>query len=422
MFGRKIDYIGRMEQMELSGKFNYHRPTKKPISYQEPLTPGAKRTIKRLAVAAALAGWYAFSTPSSIPKIDDYVLPETISVSQAEFNTPGGDQIKITSPQIVKTSDIDLSSSFTIKTGRYSLIKEESSFLSSYLGKYIFSLPDKLYFWDLDLGAGLDAVQTGALLTTLESHKELKNLTARINHNAILEDTGRLFTDPQVKARNGFFSRMTLGLFSTLSGELYSELGRKDYYNSMTQTVVVFTNEPFAFSHELGHHIDHQRFSSDWPYVLASAYPPVTPYKEWRASKNALTLLQPKEEWQFYRFLMPALFAYIFAYYLFAKKTLKTEAQIKLDNINQKYLHIFRYFFKDNPFEIKAKHILRYMTTQTAKLGTGIFAYREIIGLMGNESAFSTTLGCLSFAVAFSMTGRITNKVLKKVAPYVHEQ
>jgi|SRR3989338_433192 len=291
--------------------------------------------LNKVALIGGLAFWYLLTGPSSkqLESKREYPLPAEIKVietslpyeTRGRVGSPnnlnsGSDEKRYCLDKIVKTSSIDFSDDFYIKTERYNLIKKEE--LSKPIG-HILSIPTKLYFWDWDLGWGLDEGRTKAVLSMLEENKKLSGLTVRINHNEPLYDCYRLFGDEKVADRNNFLARLLLGTVTSLGGELFSELRRGDYYNPMNQTAVLYSNIESISAHEIGHHIDCQRFNSDWEYTLFRILPPVMLYQEWQASQNATTLLSKDDQWQFNRYLLPAFLTYLIATYYMGKKVTK---------------------------------------------------------------------------------------------------
>ena len=73
-------------------------------------------------------------------------------------------------------------------------------------------------------------------------------------------------------------------------------------------------------AHEIGHNKDFSRFSTDWVYGLSRAIPPVMVYQEWKASDNARGLIIKKDDWQFNRYLIPALGTYVLGAWGMMKK------------------------------------------------------------------------------------------------------
>jgi len=212
--------------------------------------------------------------------------------------------------KIINTKDIPFDKHFFIKTDRYTLTKNQDWLPSRMIG-HVGSLPFKLLFWDWDMGWGPDRDRARVALSILENEKNLKNITMRLNYNEPLYDVYRLFTESALKERNPFLARATLGLFSTLGGELFAELGRGDYYNPYTQTAVNYSNVESIFAHEVGHAKDFKRFNEDWIYSICRPLPPVMLYQEAKASLNAKELLSPNDSNQIYRYLVPAFLTYV---------------------------------------------------------------------------------------------------------------
>ena len=169
--------------------------------------------LKKLVLAAGLAGWYTFTSPDTaqLQARKNYTLPAEISVvdttlpyetrKKAISAAEAGGEIKYNLEKIVKTKDIDFSKDFTLETERYKVVKPEEWLPSKIIG-HTFSIPSKLLFWDWDAGWGLDADKTRAAISMLENNKKISGLTVRINHNEAIHDCIRLFSDKKVEERN----------------------------------------------------------------------------------------------------------------------------------------------------------------------------------------------------------------------------
>lgn len=276
--------------------------------------------LKRILIGAAcLAAWYAYSgnpanfyTPSS-PRSEKR-LEERVG---SQYRLP--DVIQTTTgPVTVK--DIDFNGSFLLETPRYRLHKSEDFPWSRAIG-YVASIPTKIFFWDSNASYGLDAERTKRVLAILENDKSLSGLTVRVNHTRAWYDTWRLFTEEKVTERNNWLARMFLGVPVTLLSGITSEFSRSDHYNPLTQTTIVYSNIDAIPFHEIGHHKDYQRFTSDWAYALMNTiFPPIKLYKEYQASMYAKDYLPPEQQYQFYRYLIPAYLTYLWAMWGLGKK------------------------------------------------------------------------------------------------------
>ena len=275
--------------------------------------------LKKLAIlGAGLATWYTFNgAPNNIDEIRDYPLPGEIVVEETKNVTytlryVSEEDPEMGSVKVVDVNDIDFSEDFIIETDRYTLDKRKDIWLSRTLGKYVLSIPQKLFFWDSDVSHGVDEKRAMAALSMLESDDSIDNLTVRLGHNRLFYDTGRLFFDDEVKDRNPWLARVLMGLPGTLVHELGAEFFRGDYYNPFTKTVVNYSNIESILAHEIGHHQDYERFSTDWAYNLLSVVPGGSLYKEAQASLNAKDILDEHgDDWQFNRYLIPAYLTYI---------------------------------------------------------------------------------------------------------------
>jgi hypothetical protein len=275
--------------------------------------------------------------PSGQSVSQKYSLPQEIKVVETDLpshdvifpvsvtNELGQVQKQVKLEKIVNTKDIPFDKHFYIKTDRYTLTKNQDWLPSRALG-HVFSLPFKLFFFDWDISWGPDGDRARVALSMLENKNHLNNLTVRLNYNEPIYDTFRLFTEPALRERNPFLARATIGLLSTLGGELFAELRRGDYYNPFTHTAVNYSNVESIFAHEVGHAKDFQRFDNDWIYSFARVVPPVMLYQEAQASLNAKNLMSPKDSNQVYRYLLPAFLTYAWATYrIFKRKGKKDE-------------------------------------------------------------------------------------------------
>ena len=83
----------------------------------------------------------------------------------------------------------------------------------------------------------------------------------------------------------------------------------------MTQTAVVYSNLTSFAAHEIGHHLDFQRFDSDWEYFLSRKIYPVMLFQEYAASIYAADIMAGADRWQIFRYLVPAFFTYLLIFY-----------------------------------------------------------------------------------------------------------
>ncbi|MBI2044665.1 hypothetical protein HYT23_01265 [Candidatus Pacearchaeota archaeon] len=276
-----------------------------------------------------LVPWYIFNGPSEEQKRPkQYSLPDEIVVAETSlpFDTREraiilDDSVRGMAWQetrlekVVKTENIDFSKNFEIKTERYRFVKD-NDWLPSRLVGHTLSIPGKLLFWDLDYAWGQDAERTRASLAMLENNPDIKDITLRINHNEAFYDMWRLFTENKLTERNNILARILMGIPSALGNEIWAEFSRGSYYNALTKTAVCYSNIESITAHELGHHKDFSRFTSDWEYCLFRALPPVMLYQEFVASKKAQNeILDKRDGWQFNRYLIPAFATYLLAAY-----------------------------------------------------------------------------------------------------------
>ncbi len=292
--------------------------------------------LKKLGMlAAGLTVWYALNgTPKNYERERNrYPLPQEIEVKNCSYhrnNSKGThDEIIYGNPtskkldMIIKTEEIDFHKDFVIETDRYRLVKDKDWLPSRLIG-HTLSMPGKLLFWNWDYALGQDEERAKATLSMLEKDKTVKDITLRLNHNEAFYDMWRMFTDKKLRERNNFFARVLIGIPVTMFDEIWAEFSRGSYYNPLTGTVVCYSNIESVTAHELGHHKDFQRFSSDWEYELFRFLPPVMLYQEWKASTIARDNLMIKEDrWQFNRYLIPAFATYVLASMAIIRKWLK---------------------------------------------------------------------------------------------------
>lgn len=293
---------------------------------------------KTIYLALFLAAWYIFICPRISPKPHDagqgYELPKEIIVLDSSLPTcvrdkecivtgkDGSQEKTVVKERYINTDDIDFDSHFRIRTERYHLIKDDDWRPSRFIG-HILSIISKLLFWDRNIGLGLDAQRSRAVLAMLESNNDIANLTVRINHNEALYDMYRLFSEPYLETRNPWLARVILGIPTGILTELWAEFKRGDYYNPLTKTVVIYSNVESISGHEIGHHRDYSRWSTDWMYALSDIYYPVRLFKEWIASQHSKHMLPSSDKWQFFRYLLIAFLTYLIAAYYVSKAILQ---------------------------------------------------------------------------------------------------
>lgn len=264
-------------------------------------------------LAAGLAFLYMNTggNPSGKTNVQKYALPKEINILETTLPYATTTNLEGVVENKIKTADIDFSKHFYIRTDRYTLSRNQDWLPSRIIG-HISCLPGKLLFWDWNVGWGPDNERSRAALSMLENNKEIKDLTVRINHNEFFKDTYRMFTEKKLTERNGFIPRATFGILTSAMGSLMAELGRGDYYNPITSTVVNYSNIESFLAHELGHHKDYKRFDRDWIYSLTRPFPPVMLYQEGAASYYAKEGIVSKDDGnQIYRYLLPAFITYL---------------------------------------------------------------------------------------------------------------
>lgn len=375
-----------------------------------------QRFLRVGLLAGALGGWYGTHRDRSeaVPIVQKYHLPDEVPVKRATVPTyarPSG--------PVVRTNEINFSRNFEIVTDRYRLIRDEDYWISQQIGWFA-SLPRKLFFWDYDIGQGLDADHARAVFTMLEANKDLSGITVRINHNEALADLVRLFSDPRLEERNNWFARITVGVTTAIYNELWAELGRGDYYNPMTQTAVLYSNVDAIPAHELGHHQDYQRFESDWWYSLARPVPSVMLFQEWQASAHARETLSPEEKIQFERYLIPAFFTYLLLAYLIARRTIyydDLKAYLKRRDIRTLDKSSARRVKREILSQIGFLQTVRRLAGWNVNLLLGARAFSLLTEVTGYELA-----GAAGFVGTFLLSDYIWDKVTGRVLPYYHER
>jgi len=271
-----------------------------------------KKTLNTLILGGVVA-LYIASTPSkdSInPTSMNYILPKEIVVTETTLPKHERTKKDGSLEYYVTSSDIAKYDKFSIQTNRYTVEKDEDWAPTRAIG-HVVSLVNKFMFWDWNISRGVDKEKTNAFIAMLEQNKELKDITVRLGYNATCKDLYRLFADDKVTERNGFLARLLIGLPTTVIGDIMAELGRADYYNSMTQTAMIYSNIESIGAHEIGHHKDFQRYDRDWLYQLLRPLPPVMLVQEGKASFYAKDIMVKEDAWQFNRYLIPAFAFYV---------------------------------------------------------------------------------------------------------------
>ena len=221
--------------------------------------------------------------------------------------------------KVVKIKDIPFKDDFKIKTDRYQLIRDTDWFPSRLVWHTV-SCISKLLFWDEQIWWWLDEKRTKAVLSMLEQNKDIQNLTVRVNHNEWFYDWYRMMFHKDLREENPFLYRLIKWSWDTAIDEIWAEFWRGDYYNALTRTVVLYSNIESIAAHELGHHVDFDKFPKEmkmndplarWIYDGSRYFPPVMLYQEWQASKNAKALMSKEDEYQFRRYLIPAFYTYL---------------------------------------------------------------------------------------------------------------
>jgi len=298
-----------------------------------------RKLIGFVALVGGMVTWYTLTgnparfNSERIEKNEASSVVQTIdqkveSIFDAENTYADLPEVIETTDGPLYTKDINFDDEFEIETDRYRIVKDKDMALSRGIG-WLVSLPTRLILWDYDMCDGLDEERTKQVLATLENDESLSGITVRINHTSAIEDLKRLFNDPNVLERNSGFARGTLGLLYWLGGDMIDELRRGDYYNPYTQTVIVYSNVETIPSHEIGHFKDYIRHDRDWWYSLLRVFPPATLYQEARASLYGKDMLGPDQNYQFYRYLIPAFATYIFAAYAKLRKAYRDYKKVK---------------------------------------------------------------------------------------------
>ncbi len=375
-----------------------------------------KRWMKLGLMAAGLAAWYSHVSPTpeqSVPKADP--LPAEIKVIETSIphkvrekvrfskREDGSTEKKVDLEKIVRTSDIDFSKDFYIKTDRYNLIKTDDWWPSRQIG-HLNSMITKLLFWDWDVGWGLDANQSRTVLSILEENKDLKGITVRINHTETFYDTYRLFADKNVEERNNWLARLFLGVPSAFFGELQAELRRGDCYIPLHQTAILYSNVKAISGHEIGHHKDFQRFSSDWEYSLTNFFPPTIIYKEWQATKYSREFMGDGDKWQFNRYLIPALLTYILGGYYISRQRLQKRVMRAVGDRRKDT--------KGTRPRIHPSKTLRHFASFNGMLYAGLEAYSHVAPIWPEPVSYG------AFLAAMIGTKLVADKVLGKFIPY----
>ncbi|MCA9478283.1 MAG: hypothetical protein KC535_04000 [Nanoarchaeota archaeon] len=396
------------------------------------LKRGCLRKIVLLGLPFAII--YSINSQNSKQSAQEklYQVPKTVQVLEAEYLQPDGKHIhrKKTADLeelIISTDSIDFEEDFKLTTQNYTLVKHSDWWISRQIGG-LFSLYSKTLLWDWDMGQGLDGERSKAALAILENREDIKDLTVRINHNEVWEDTGRLFTDKKVKERNNLLARLTIGLASTFGGELFSETRRGDYYNPMTQTVVAYSNVESILAHEMGHHKDYQRFDNDWEYALMTLFPPTTLYKEAKASIYANDMLSEKDKNQTWRYLLPAFLTYIVGGVALTRKFIKNfdphfielkkekKGEVEMINRQREMEGNSTKITANNLITVPPAQVYKTYLNQTAALFAGIEGYNQLEATTG-----SGIYGAAGFVIGAAIALKAGELILNKVTGTSHD-
>ena len=381
-----------------------------------------KMNFKTLGFIAALGTWY-YLTDKPVPKeVGKYQLPAEIKVINTTFKYETREKKRIIIEEsfkkeekwvekYIKTDVIDFSKKFVIETERYNIIKDEDFLPAQMIGN-VMSLPSCFYFYDLNVSRGLDLDKTKAVIAMLENNKKIKNLTVRINHNAAITDAYRMFFDDKVVKRNDLVARLFIGLPNSLGEEIWASCFRGDYYNPMTQTVVLYSNiESFA-AHEIGHHKDFQRFETDWLYAASSAvFPPAILYKEWQASQYGKDMLSEYDKYQFNRYLLPAFLTYLLGGWYLSRNVLQ-KRELKAQNEERKLEEIAEH---EKP-QVSTAQTARLFSTWNVMLYGGIYGYQ-----LAQVKSYPEIGAYASFIGGFILAEILVNSALKPLIPYNYE-
>jgi hypothetical protein len=356
------------------------------------------------ALVLTLGAWYAATGKNDAPAEKINLLPDKIAVTDTDLpfetltfkDTASGEDI---SKKFIDPAKIDFNRDFRIKTDHYEVIKYKDDFITRCVG-HAGSCVRKLFFWDSKVGWGMGDEGTRGVISMLEHNKEIDGITVRLNHNGIFKDCLKLFVNEETTKRNNIIARVCIGLPETFIGECYAGFSRSDYYNPMTGTAVIYSDVQAIAAHEIGHHKDFRRFSSDWEYSMVRPIPPVTLYQEWQASSNAKGIMPEKDQWQFYRYLIPAFATYVLGCYALSRKVLQKAAH---DSGN-------------NPEDISVPQVLRHMTTSNASFMAGVYIYSAMItaGAPFLLAAGGFAGGAVASNIALTKGG-------KALIPYEHE-
>ncbi len=175
---------------------------------------------------------------------------------------------------------------------------------------YVGSIPAKIIMLNSNMGK-IPSDETTNYVRQYLKDSDLENVTVRMGHSRVLEDTWRLFTDKKLKDISAL-GRYFLGVPSTLIEGMISKLMRADYYNPFTRTAVVYSDAPAVALHELGHAKDFKEKKWTTAYSLLRSFPPGALYQEFMASKNAHNaLLEDERVYGTGRYLIPAFSSYV---------------------------------------------------------------------------------------------------------------
>ncbi len=180
------------------------------------------------------------------------------------------------------------------------------------LGHYLFSLPSKLVLWNWSIENHSISAETEEALKKYLADNNLVDVKVRLNQYSPGAEWSRLFRNKAIGA--GW--RYTLGILSVVGYTIFpGRVFGGDSYNPYTNTISIYSDHPAVAMHEGGHAKDISEHEYRGSYAAIRLLPLLSLVHEGRASSDALSYMQDKQDRQGekngYKVLYPAFGTYI---------------------------------------------------------------------------------------------------------------
>ncbi len=185
------------------------------------------------------------------------------------------------------------------------------------LGNYVFSIPSKLLFWNVQVDNHRFDEKTIEIAKTYIRENNLRSVKVRFNQYAPISELQRILANPTIHP----FVKYTFGLGSWLIYTMFPErlfagLIGGDHYNPYSNTMNLYSNLPSIAIHEGGHAKDFNAREYKTTYAIVYSIPVVGPlYHEAVATDDAFAYFQEKNDpdsiEESYEVLVPAYSTYL---------------------------------------------------------------------------------------------------------------